>query len=169
MTRENAAKIGVSEDRWLQRHLAAPFSTETVFLLSRLRCEISMSVFRGHNHKTTLKPGNTTNIGISRGFDDKFRWRKLRPNHVVNKGPRLVQKSVPHRGPFSTPRTVRGQSGWILFWVFEGHQTRGERVSVTFLQRVFLREGDRYYHHEPSKIGPELNTYMHLYIYIYML
>ena len=75
--------------------LAAPFFTKMVFQLSRLRCEISMSVFRGHNHKTNVKPGNTTKLGISRGFKDKSGWRKLRPNHGVNNGPRVVEITVP--------------------------------------------------------------------------
>ena len=95
MTRENTTKIGASEDHWLQCHLAAPFFTKPGFQLSRLRCEISMNVFRGHNHKTTLKPGYITKIGILRGFEDKFGWRKLRPNHGVQNGPRARAKTVP--------------------------------------------------------------------------
>ena len=74
MTRETATEIGVSEDHWLQRHLVSPFFTKTFFQLSRLRCEISMSVIRGHSHKTSAKPGKTTKIGISRGFEDTFTW-----------------------------------------------------------------------------------------------
>ena len=47
---------------------------ENSFQLSRLGCEISMSVFEAtttNGDKSILKPGNTTNIAISRGFEDK--------------------------------------------------------------------------------------------------
>ena len=91
ITWENPAKIWVSEDHWLQHPLAAPFFTKTGFQLSWFRCEISMSVFFSRpQQQTTLKPGNTKQIGISRGFKDKFGWRKFRPNHGVNNGPRVV-------------------------------------------------------------------------------
>ena len=50
------------KNRGFRRPLATTSScgtvfTKSVFQLSRLRCEISMSVLWGHNHKTTLKPG----------------------------------------------------------------------------------------------------------------
>ena len=45
MTRENATKLGFSEDHWLQRHLAAPLFTKTFFQLSRLGSELAKNVF----------------------------------------------------------------------------------------------------------------------------
>ena len=94
ITRENATKIGVSEDHWLQRQFADRFFMKTVFPLSRFRCEIAMNVFRGRSHKTTSKPKSTTKFGISRGSNDKTGWRKLRPNHAFKNGMRVHAKTV---------------------------------------------------------------------------
>ena len=115
------------KNRGCGRPLATTSSCSTVFLETVL--QISRLHWNIHEHfsrpqpQTTLNPGYTTKLGISRGFEDKFWWRKLRPNHGV--------KTV--RG------CVRKRSSQCCFWVFGGHQTRGgNRVSVTFQQRNVL-------------------------------
>ena len=98
-TRGTKNDTGRRYKNWgFRRPFATASSCGTVFYdngfqLSRLCCELSMSVFRGHNHKTTLKPGNTTKIGTSRGFE-----------RGENEFQSLVCQEIFHkRGPFLPP------------------------------------------------------------------